>query len=112
MQDQEVPRVELFWTLEGTESGLAGAGLAAARLIAVYRLDADGRALREVNRAALREADLAPDWLDKIRVFEPGDPTTLVHTSEGERHLRALPAAFTGTSCRAVLITAQDNSRR
>lgn len=35
MQDQDTPRVELFWTLDSAESGLTGTGLAAARLVAV-----------------------------------------------------------------------------
>jgi hypothetical protein len=106
MQDQDIPRVELFWTLDDAESALAGSRLSAARLIAIYRHDADGVVVRELNRKAAHEADEAADWLDDVNVFEPGDPPVQVYPRDGERYLRALPAAFSGTCCRAVFIEA------
>jgi hypothetical protein len=102
MQDEDIPRVELFGNLDSAESGLAGTGMAAATLVAVYRLDADGVAVREGG----------PDWLDDVRVIEADDTPTLVPPSEGERYLRALPDAFSGTRCRAVLIDDQAGGNR
>jgi hypothetical protein len=91
------PSVELFWKLDDTESGLGGTRLAAAKLIAVYRLDADGAAVREGG----------PDWLDEVNVYEQGDPPTLVERSDGERFLRALPSAFRGIRMRATFIAGE-----
>jgi hypothetical protein len=64
-----------------------------AECIATYTVR-DGVAVREGG----------PDWLDDVRVTEPGNPPTLVLASEGERYLRALPAAFTGARLRAKYI--------
>lgn len=102
MKPQDTPRVELFQKLDDAESGLAGTGIAAARLIAVYRLDADGVAVREGG----------PDWLDDVHVIDPDDAPMPMPTSEGARYLHALPAAFRGTGCRAVLINDEARSSR
>jgi len=46
----------------------------------------------------------APEWVRRLAVVEPGDPPVQVSPQEGERYLRALPAALAGTRTRAVLI--------
>ncbi len=64
------------------------------RMIAVYGLDANGTVVR----------DGGPDWLDDVRVVEHGDSPKLLGPTDGERYLRALPDAFSGTGGRATFI--------
>jgi hypothetical protein len=62
------------------------------KLVATFTLK-DGVAMREGG----------PDWLDGVRIFEPGDPPVEVHPADGERYLRGLLVEFSGTRLRASL---------
>lgn len=57
---------------------------------------------RLIDSVAVREG--GPDWLDQVAVIAPGRPRVRVYPEDGERFLRALPAAFTGTRLRAEFI--------
>jgi hypothetical protein len=67
-------------------------------VVATYTLRDDGVAVRESG----------PDWLDELRVFEPGDPPTRMRPTDGERFLLALLPSVSGTRLRAVLVNDQD----